>query len=184
MFKNFNRKPISFMNLKAGINNGVLTVSNNSYSLHENIPDILLTEMKENHLLISVVKKVSSSNEKKAIGTFIANIKSIIKGLNEGHKKTIRFTGTKADVNLDGRVIKMSIGLSHDVVKELPEVVSSKIVSKSSKEILMQLVSPSKQVVGQACSEIVRMDSNVYKGGVHIEDMDKPKTFRERKKGA
>lgn len=181
MFKNFDKNPIKLNNIEAELLNNILTINKENKISKINVPTGLNIKIENQMIRLSTEKKVTNSDEKKHIGTFVANLRSGIKGLEEGHKKTVKFTGTKAYVDIKGQVMEMRIGLSHSIQKKLPDEVKAAVLSNTSKEIIVEFISFSKELVGKISSELVSMIKNPYEGGVHIQDLTKPKVFKKRR---
>jgi large subunit ribosomal protein L6 len=54
-------------------------------------------------------------------GTMRANLANMIKGVNEGFKKTLEIVGTGYRANMDGKKLVLQLGYSHPVIFPAPE---------------------------------------------------------------
>lgn len=181
MYKNFQRKGVDVSGLSTTLLDTVVKMSNQFHTVGIAIPKNIMIDIVKDNLWLKPSSKVELSTDKRDIGTFVANLRSAAIGLKDGHKKVVKFTGTKAFVVVKDNILEMRIGLSHTVFKALPSGLNAEILPTKNKEILLQLSSFSKELVGQACSELVAMRKNPYEGGVHIQDLANPKFFKKRK---
>lgn len=100
-------------------------------------------------------------------GTLCRNLSNMLFGVSKGFEKKLELVGVgyKADL-VNSRVLKLSLGYSHDIMYSIPENVS--VVME--KPTLFALSGSCKQKVGQAASEIIRFrPPEPYKGkGVRV----------------
>jgi large subunit ribosomal protein L6 len=100
-------------------------------------------------------------------GTLCRNLSNMIVGVSKGFDKKLELVGVgyKADL-VNSRVLKLSLGYSHDIMYSIPETIS--VVME--KPTLFSLTGACKQKVGQAASEIIRFrPPEPYKGkGVRV----------------
>lgn len=110
----------------------------------------------------------SSESDKALHGTERANLASMIEGVVDGYKKTLKLIGVGYRAQAQGNKLTLNVGYSHPVEFEAPEGITIKTPSATSIEI----EGISKQVVGQFAAEIrdVR-PPEPYKGkGIRYED--------------
>lgn len=121
----------------------------------------------------SLSKKTSSM-----YGTLVRQIGIVLKGVSDGFEKTLTLVGVgyKSDLVENGRVLKLSLGYSHDIFHVLPEGVEISIETPT----LFKIRGASKQKVGQTASNIMRYrPPEPYKGkGVQV-----PGQYIHRKEG-
>ncbi len=101
-------------------------------------------------------------------GTARARINNLVKGVGEGFTKKLDIVGVGYRAAVQGKVLKLSLGFSHDVDFQIPEGIDIKCPQPTQIEIS----GTDKQVVGQVASEIRAYRSpEPYKGkGVKYAD--------------
>ena len=92
----------------------------------------------------------SSESDKALHGTERANLASMIEGVVDGYKKTLKLIGVGYRAQAQGNKITLNVGYSHPVVLTAPEGVSVKATSATDVEV----EGVSKQDVGQFAAEI------------------------------
>jgi large subunit ribosomal protein L6 len=115
------------------------------------------------------VKPANDGKRAKAMwGTVRSNVNNLVIGVTEGFTKTLEIKGVGFRAAVQGQVLSMSLGFSHDVKYILPEGVSAKV----EKQTTIILESINKQKLGQVASEIRSLRKpEPYKGkGVKYAD--------------
>lgn len=92
----------------------------------------------------------SSENDKALHGTERANLASMIEGVVNGYKKTLKLVGVGYRAQAQGDKLTLNVGYSHPVVLTAPEGVNVKTPSATDVEI----DGISKQNVGQFAAEV------------------------------
>lgn len=77
----------------------------------------------------------SNENDKALHGTERANLASMIKGVVDGYKKTLKLIGVGYRAQAQGNKITLNVGYSHPVVLTAPEGVNVKTPSATDVEI-------------------------------------------------
>lgn len=110
----------------------------------------------------------SSENDKALHGTERANLASMIEGVVNGYKKTLKLVGVGYRAQAQGDKLTLNVGYSHPVVLTAPKGISIKTSSATDIEV----EGISKQVVGQFAAEIRAVRSpEPYKGkGIRYTD--------------
>lgn len=103
-------------------------------------------------------------------GTLRAKLNNAIVGCSTGYQKNLKLEGTGYKAELKGKVLTLSLGLSHQVVQEVPEGVKITIPAES-KQTVLQLDATNKDVLGQFVAKLQsHRPPEPYKGkGVRIE---------------
>ncbi len=83
-------------------------------------------------------------------GTARARAANMIHGVSEGYTRTLELEGVGYRAQLQGRALKLALGLSHDVVFDPPEGID--IACPKPTEIVITGID--KQVVGQVAADI------------------------------
>ena len=115
------------------------------------------------------VKPANDSQRSRAMwGTVRSNVSNLVTGVTTGYTKTLEITGVGFRAAIQGQVLTMTLGFSHEVKYMLPEGVSGKVEKQTS----ITLESIDKQKLGQVAAEIRRLrPPEPYKGkGVRYSD--------------
>ncbi|MGO2723049.1 MAG: 50S ribosomal protein L6 [Lactobacillus sp.] len=103
----------------------------------------------------------TNENDKAIHGTERANLASMIEGVVDGYKKSLKLIGVGYRAVAKGSEITLNVGYSHPVVLKAPEGVSVKATSATDVDV----EGISKQDVGQFAAEIRAVRSpEPYKG--------------------
>jgi len=163
------KKPLQ---IPDGINvilkDGVCTMSNgkNSIELKYNY-SILDIELKDK--MISVTKKNSSKDATSQSGTIFRTIKSSITGLlPAGFSFNVNLKGVGYKAVINGNLLFLTLGYSHNIALEIPQDVSVKVEKNTA--LIIQSYTKGKAM--DFIKSIQRLRSyNVYKGsGVLLEN--------------
>ena len=97
------------------------------------------------------VKPVSQSKRARQMwGTTRAQINNLVKGVGEGFTKKLEINGVGYKAAVQGKILKLSLGFSHDVDFPIPDDIAIKAESPT----VLEISGASKQRVGQIASEI------------------------------
>jgi large subunit ribosomal protein L6 len=100
---------------------------------------------------VVTVKPLSDKKEAMIMwGTQRANIANIVKGVSEGFTINMEINGVGYRANVQGSVLTLALGFSHDVVFDIPEDI--KIVCP--KPTQLTITGSNKQRVGQIAAKI------------------------------
>ncbi len=128
--------------------------------------DEVNTSIEEN--LVWVKPRGTSKRSRQHWGTTRARINNLVKGVSEGFTKKLDLVGVGYRAAAQGRVLKLSLGYSHDIDYPVPD--DLKIATPTPNQI--EISGMDKQRVGQVASEIRAMrPPEPYKGkGVKYAD--------------
>ena len=82
-------------------------------------------------------------------GTYRALFNNIIIGLDKGYKKSLEINGVGYRAAIQGKVLNLQLGFSHDINFDIPEGLEVKVEKN-----VITISGTDKQVVGQAAAEI------------------------------
>jgi len=99
------------------------------------------------HLLVS--KTGSDKQAQSNYGTTRALLKNMIVGVTDGWKKSLELSGVGFTAKLDGGILSLAVGYSHEVKMPIPKDVKA-TVGKTS----IELESCNKELVGQLAARI------------------------------
>ena len=103
-----------------------------------------------NEKVISVKPRSSSKRARQQWGMSRTQVANLVMGVTEGFKKELEINGVGYRAAIQGNVLKLSLGYSHDVEFEIPSTV--KITCAKPTEIMVEGID--QQVVGQVAANI------------------------------
>jgi len=114
-------------------------------------PDLTL-EIKDNQL---IVKRPTESKEHRSMhGLYRSLLNNMVVGVSEGYKKVLELIGVGYKASIQGQVLEMSLGFSHDILFELPPEVKAEVVQEKRSHPILTLISYDKQLLGQVVAKI------------------------------
>ena len=97
-----------------------------------------------------VFEKVGDDNQSAAFwGTYRSLFNNIIIGLNEGFKKSLEINGVGYRAAMQGKVLNLQLGFSHDINYDIPEGINVTVEKN-----VITISGSDKQTVGQVAAEI------------------------------
>jgi large subunit ribosomal protein L6 len=148
------------------LNEKNITVKDKSGEKQFKLPNDLIVSIENKQILIK--PKELNKKTKMIWGTTRSLLNSIILGCTNDFKKTLKLVGTGYKAILQGKILKISAGYSHDIDYQIPEGINVKCQDPNTVEIS----GPSKTQVGQVAADIRSYRKpEPYKGkGIKYED--------------
>ena len=117
---------------------------------------------------ISVMPRGTSKRARQQWGMSRTQVQNCVTGVTEGFKKELEISGVGYRAAVQGKVLKLSLGYSHDVDFDIPDDVT--IVAPKPTEITIEGID--QQVVGQVAANIRKWRApEPYKGkGIKYKD--------------
>lgn len=116
--------------------------------LHFVVNDEVLVKMEDGAIKVSPRDQSKDARSKWGMSrTMIANI---VSGVKEGFEKKLEINGVGYRAQMKGKDVQLALGLSHDVVYEVPEGIEV----KCTKPTEMVVSGIDKQKVGQVAAEL------------------------------
>ena len=83
-------------------------------------------------------------------GTSQAIVSNLVAGVSQGYSKTLDITGVGYRASVQGKILNLQLGFSHDINFDIPD--SVKIIVE--KQTVIKISGSDKQEVGMICSKI------------------------------
>ena len=99
---------------------------------------------------VKVTPRGSSKRARQQWGMSRTVVQNLVTGVTEGFKKELEIVGVGYRAQAQGKVLKLALGLSHDVNFEVPEGVT--VTAPKPTEIIIEGTDP--QLVGQVAANI------------------------------
>jgi large subunit ribosomal protein L6 len=143
------KKPVAVpAGVTATIDGQTVRVKGAKGELSFRVPEKVSVAMQEG--AVQVDPRDQSKEARSLWGTSRAQVASLVQGVSQGFEKRLEITGVGYRAAMAGRVLKLSLGYSHDVDYEVPTGIT--ITTPRPTEIVV--VGIDKQKVGQAAAEI------------------------------
>lgn len=116
-------------------------------------PDITVQIDKEtNHILVQ--RPTDQKRHRALHGLYRALIHNMVVGVSEGFKKTMEIVGVGYKATVNGQIIDLSLGFSHNLFIELPKEVKASATAEKGKNPTLTLESFDKELLGMVCAKI------------------------------
>jgi len=123
----------------------------------------LKVEVADDNVVLS--RPSDSKNHKSIHGLYRALIANMVTGVSEGYKKELELVGVGYRAEAKGQQLEMSLGLSHDIVVELPVEVKVETRTERRSNPIITLTSIDKQLIGHIAAKIKSLrPPEPYKG--------------------
>lgn len=148
------------------INPDLITVKGPLGTLSQALTGDVKVELEDGQISFAVAN--DSRHAKAMSGTVRALVANMVTGVSTGFERKLNLVGVGFRAQVQGTVLKLQLGFSHDINFEAPEGV--KIECPTPTEIVIK--GANKQVVGQAAAKIrAYREPEPYKGkGVRYSD--------------
>ncbi|MEJ2372424.1 MAG: 50S ribosomal protein L6 [Sulfurimonas sp.] len=142
------KNPVEFASdIKVSANGNVITFAKGNKSVDLDTKGNVSFEIEGTTLTF---KNLSDSREHRAFwGTYRALAQNIVTGLTTGYEKKLEINGVGYRAAVQGKVLNLQLGFSHDINYNLPEGVEAAV----EKNVII-LKSHDKQTLGQVAAEI------------------------------
>lgn len=154
------KKPVPVpAGVTAAISEGVLSVKGPKGTLTLTLVDDIAYKVEEGS--ISVLPANDTKRARAFWGMQRTLVDNLVTGVTAGYTKILDITGVGYRANVQGKVLKLQLGYSHDVNYDVPEGIEIKTPDNTTVEISGM----DKQRVGQVAAEIRRWRKpEPYKG--------------------
>ena len=99
---------------------------------------------------VTITPRGMSKRARQQWGTSRTRVANLVTGVTDGFKKELEIQGVGYRAAMEGKNLKLNLGLSHDVVYDVPEDVT--VVAPKPTVIIIEGID--EQVVGQVAAEI------------------------------
>jgi large subunit ribosomal protein L6 len=154
------KKPVAIpAGVTATMEDGTLSVKGPKGVLTMAMVEEVTYSMEDGALSVQPINK--SAKARSFWGLQRTMVQNLVQGVTEGFTKVLEITGVGYRANVQGQMLKLQLGYSHDVDFAIPEGIEIKTPDNTTIEILGM----DKQKVGQVAAEIRRWRKpEPYKG--------------------
>jgi large subunit ribosomal protein L6 len=139
-------------NVSVTYTDNVVKVKGPKGELVQNInPKVILTIEDST---VSLTRENDEKESRALHGLYRSLIFNMVKGVSEGYKTEQELVGVGYRAEVQGQILKLSLGYSHDIVLELPSEIKATAVTERGKNPLLTLECIDKQLIGQVAAKI------------------------------
>jgi large subunit ribosomal protein L6 len=144
----------------------IITVKGKNGSIQNTVHESV--DLKIDKDAITVIAKDQSRKNRAFQGMMRSIVNNMIIGVSKGFERTLEINGIGYRAEVNGNLLKLTLGYSHPIEFKLPDGINATI----QKQNIIKLSGIDKQVVGQLCAEIRALrPPEPYKGkGVKYSD--------------
>ncbi len=115
--------------------------------------------------LVSVQRPTDQKRHRALHGLYRSLVSNMVIGVNEGYKKQLELVGVGYKASVQGNVLEMSLGYSHNIFMAVPEEVKVTAETQKGKNPRVILEGIDKQLVGEVAAKIKSLRKvEPYKG--------------------
>jgi len=131
------------------VNGNVITAKGKLGEMTYTASDDVDVKVEDNKVWVHPIALETGIN-RKDWGTTRAQINNLVKGVHDGFTKKLEINGVGYKAQVNGKILKLNLGFSHDVDFPIPEGI--KIVCATPTNV--EISGSSKQLVGQVAAKI------------------------------
>ena len=114
---------------------------------------------------LSFKRPTEQKRHKSIHGLFRSLVNNMVVGVMDGYKKELELVGVGYKASVQGNLLELSLGYSHNIFFAVPEEISIKAETQKGKNPTLTLEGIDKQLVGQVAAKIKSLRKvEPYKG--------------------
>ncbi|MBJ6117212.1 50S ribosomal protein L6 [Pontibacter sp. BT310] len=130
----------------------VVTIKGPKGSLTTAVDADIIVKTEDNQIIVE--RPTEQKRHKAMHGLYRSLINNMIIGVSEGYKEQLELVGVGFKASVQGQVLELSLGYSHNIFVALPAEVSVNAVTEKGKAPVVTLESNDKQLLGQVAAKI------------------------------
>jgi large subunit ribosomal protein L6 len=146
-------KPIDLPeNVTLEIKNSLVTVIGPRGSLQQEVSTDFILKKKEG--VFTIERPTEQKRHKALHGLYRSLINNMVLGVTEGYKIHLELVGVGYKANVQGNVLELSLGYSHNIFMSIPEEIKITAETQKGKSPIVTLEGSDKQLVGHVAAKI------------------------------
>ncbi|PRY16211.1 large subunit ribosomal protein L6 [Pontibacter ummariensis] len=130
----------------------VVTVKGPKGTLTTPVDKDIIVKQQDNTI---VVERPTEQKRHKAMhGLYRSLINNMVVGVSQGYKEQLELVGVGYKATVQGNVLELSLGYSHNIYLGMPDEVTATAVTEKGKSPVVTLESNDKQLLGQVAAKI------------------------------
>ena len=134
--------------------NNVVTVKGKLGTLQEKVHPEIIVEIDKQKKEIRAKRPSDAKHHKSMHGLYRSLINNMVKGVSEGFKLQLELIGVGYKASVNGQLLDMSLGFSHNILMEIAPEVKVEVQQERRGNPIVTLTSFDKQLLGQVAAKI------------------------------
>lgn len=134
------------------VKDSLVTVKGPRGSLQQEISSDF--NIKEKERVITIERPTEQKRHKALHGLYRSLVNNMIVGVTEGFKIQLEFVGVGYKASVQGNVLELSLGYSHNIFMSIPEEIKVTAETQKGKNPIVTLEGSDKQLVGHVAAKI------------------------------
>jgi large subunit ribosomal protein L6 len=101
-----------------------------------------------------IVRPTDQKRHRALHGLYRALVANMVKGVSEGFSATLEIVGVGYKANIEGQILELSLGYSHNLFLQLPNEVKAVTTAEKGKNPTITLTSHNKELLGLVVAKI------------------------------
>lgn len=145
------------VNLPAGVTVEVsadnkVTVKGPLGTLSQDVDSDLTVKVEDG--VLTVERPTNQPRHRSMHGLYRSLINNMVEGVSKGYQTKQELVGVGYKAEVEGQLIKLSLGYSHDIYVQIPAEVKAEAVQEKKNNPILTLTSIDKQLIGQVAAKI------------------------------
>lgn len=145
------------VNLPAGVTvtvgpNNMVSVKGPLGELSQKVDPDITVKVEGNELTVS--RPTDQPRHRSMHGLYRALINNMVTGVSQGYEIKQELVGVGYKAEMNGNVLQLSLGYSHDIYIDLPKEITATAVTEKKGNPTITLKSTDKQLIGQVAAKI------------------------------
>lgn len=111
-------------------------------------------KLKVEDATLTLERENDEKEQKAKHGLYRALLNNMITGVSEGYTIELEMVGVGYKATIQGQLLEISVGYSHNIFLELPPEIKADAVAERGKNPIITLKSHDKQLIGQVAAKI------------------------------
>ncbi len=134
------------------VDGSTVSVKGPKGELSQDIGVEITAKVEENQV---VVERPTEQKRHKAMhGLYRSLINNMVEGVKDGYKKELELVGVGYKANVQGNVLELNVGYSHNIFMAVPGEVKVNAATEKGKNPIVTLESHDKQLIGQVAAKL------------------------------
>ncbi|MEJ8800983.1 50S ribosomal protein L6 [Pontibacter sp. H249] len=133
-------------------NDNVVTIKGPKGSLSTAVDKDIIVKQEDNQIIVE--RPTEQKRHKAMHGLYRSLINNMVVGVSEGYKEQLELVGVGYKATVQGDVLELALGYSHNIFMTLPSEVAATAVTEKGKSPIITLESNDKQLLGQVAAKI------------------------------
>lgn len=146
-------KPINLPeNVTFEVKDSLVTVKGPRGSLQQEISTDFI--FKEKERVLTIVRPTEQKRHRALHGLYRSLVNNMVVGVTEGFKIQLEFVGVGYKASVQGNVLELSLGHSHNIFMSIPDEIKITAETQKGKNPIVTLEGSDKQLVGHVAAKI------------------------------